>query len=677
MKKIIINKSILILLLIILITLLVIYYSKVIDNFENQKSSFRDQITRRGFGNIQLEINKNHYNGNGFNLYGYDRDGYDRDGYDKDGFDKNGYDRDGYNRKGLHKDGYDINGYNKLGYNKYGFDATGYNYINRDSQYYDKNGFDRKGYDRNGYDKDGYNIKGFNKSGYNRDGYDEEGYNIYGYNKEGVNKFGYDIDGNKVSEDKEENILNKYFKKSKKTFFNMFPFNIKNDILDQKIKKETNDYVNAYNKIELYFRSNDAIGNNTLYQKEQNKKDISRGNFKDVKNYKCWLGNQEDILNRNGQYASYKKFDCSLNEFYQKCKMLEKEDKCLLYVPSSCIKKYDDKKKGYVDDCESNSSFEEVDKKNGTTIKQVVSIDKDGNKQTQDIKLECPDDFKCINLPEDGGFGCPNKDFSEGPLEPINYTPEELKKFKDDGEGFPVCEYPQVTKSYTNCYIGDNKNILNENSIFSPYIKYGCDLYNNYKKCMDMSGGKYLVHDNNLGNVIEKELKKNSDGKYILPDGTIYNQEEYCKTPPDNVGISGFGCYNEDGTEFIEPLDPQKNKGNVCKYPIFDITDNNSNNINIYNKETEMLIGRINDSNNKQNIQKLKDEIKNIDDKKQKLLSRKKILIDNNKKLYNNIKKKYQTYLKNIKSNSPDYVKMKNYIKDILDDIDDKINKLN
>ena len=677
MKKIKINKLFILLLIILIIILLIIYYKNIIDNFSNQNTDYKEQITKKGLNSPGYKIDKNDYNGNGFNLYGYDKEGYDIDGYDINGFNREGYDRDNYNSRGLHKDGYDINGYNKLGYNKYGFDKTGYNYINRDSQYYDKNGFDRKGYDVNGYNKEGYDINGYTKNGYNKEGYDKEGYNIYGYNKEGVNKFGFDIDGNKIIKEDNDNILDKYFKESKKTFFNKYPFNINNDILNQKVKKITNDYVKTYDKLKLYYKSEDAVGDNTLYKEEQNKLDIYNNKLDKNKKYKCWLGNQENILNRNGQYSSYRKFDCTLNELYQKCKVLEKEDKCLLYIPPSCIKKYDSDKESYIDDCESNSSLEEVDKKNGKTIKQIIEIDKDGNKKTRDLKIKCPDDFECINLPENGGFGCPNENPIGKPLEPIKYTKEELKKFKESGNGYSMCENPKKIKGITNCYIGDNKNILNENPIFSPYIKYGCDLYNNYERCMSMPDNKYLVYDNYIGGLIEKDLEKNSNGKYILPDNTIYNKEEYCKTPPDNVGISGFGCYNKDGTDYLKPIDPQKNNGKICEYPMYDITTKDSNKINIYNKEIEESIGKLNNLSNKTESEELKNKIKEINNKIDKLLSNKKILIENNKKLNDNIKKKYETYLKNINSNNPEKVEMKNYIKIIIQNINNIKNKLN
>lgn len=655
---------------------LIIYNNNITENLENQNSDYKDQLTKKGLDDIELEINEDEYNGNGFNLFGYDKEGYDTDGYDKDGFDRKGYDREGYNRKGLHKDGYDIDGYNKLGYNKYGFDRAGYNYINRNSQQYNRKGFDRKGFDLNGYNEEGYDKDGYSKNGYNKKGYDREGYNMYGYNKDGINKFGFDVDGNKVIEEKVDNILDKYFEESKKTFFNMFPFNIKSDMLDQKIKNVTNDYINSYDKLNMYYKSEDAIGNNTLYQREQYLQNISKNELKDEKKYKCWLGNQEDILDKDGQYASYRKFDCSLNELYQRCKVLEKEDKCLLYVPPSCIKKYDNETEKFIDDCESNSSFEEVDKKNGKTIKQIIEIDKDGNEKTRDIQLKCPDNFKCINLPENGGFGCPNTDFTKEPLEPINYTKEEMKKLKESGEGYSICENPQRKKSITNCYLGDNKNLLNENPIFSPYIKYGCNLYKNYERCMDMSGNKYLVYDNYVGSVVEKELEKNSDGKYILPDGTIYNKEEYCKTPPDNVGITGFGCYDKDGINYVKPLDPQKNRGKVCEYPIYNISAKDSNEIDILNKKNDIKKQEIENSDNDEEIKKLNKDMNETNKQIKELLSKKKVLIENNKKLYNNIKKKYEFYLENINSNSPDNVEMKNYIRNILQNIENELKKM-
>ena len=110
---------------------------------------------------------------------------------------------------------------------------------------------------------------------------------------------------------------------------------------------------------------------------------------------------------------------------------------------------------------------------------------------------------------------------------------------------------------------------------------------------------------------------------------------------------------------------------------MYDITTKDSNKINIYNKEIEESIGKLNNLSNKTESEELKTKIKEINNKIDKLLSNKKILIENNKKFYENIKKKYETYLKNINSNNPEKVEMKNYIKIIIQNINNIKNKLN
>ena len=649
-KKII---SFILLFLLIILIIITIQNKKTLNEyFSSQDSDFTDILP----GNIgekqEVEIDENEYNGNGFNLYGYNINGYDIDGYNKDGFDKDGFDKEGYNKEGYHKDGYDTNGYNELGYDMYGYDRDGYNYYNRNSQMYNREGYDVKGYDVNGYDKEGYNNEGYNKHGYNKDGYDKNGYDIYGYNKDGVNRFGFNIKGERVykdGEEVEENNMSQYFEDSEKTFNNQYPFSLMSDMFNDKIEKETNDTVTAFEKMNQYYRDELSRKTNSLYQNEMLMQDKYKDEIKRTqgnrKTYKCWLGNDKNILNNNSQYASYQKFDCSLSELFEKCQELEQEDKCLLYVSPVCIDKFNTEENRYIKDCNAPGEFVEVKKGEIATHNRVIEIDKDGNEKTEEVKLKCPDNFKCMNLPEEGGFACPGKEFTDSPMEPIKYSPEELQKYKDNDEGFPICEYPQKRTAVNQCYLGDNRNILNENPVFTPYIKYGCDLYKNYKKCMETGEGKYLVYDEFRKDVIEKDLEKNSEGKYILPNGLEYTKTKYCKSPPDIMGMSGFGCYTKDGKGTEPPIDPSKNDGKVCNNPVFNLSRKDINNIDIYNQEIETTRNKIDNTDDETEKADLENKIKEIQSKKDVLINKKKELLNNVLTFYKSLKTKYELYL--------------------------------
>jgi len=83
---------------------------------------------------------------------------------------------------------------------------------------------------------------------------------------------------------------------------------------------------------------------------------------------KCVMGKNKPL---SSQYARY---GCNLYDYYNKCKTCSAQGKCLTF-----------------------------------------------SADTQDVICgKCTGTQSCIAMPDDGGFGCPGKDFTSDPVEPLD-----------------------------------------------------------------------------------------------------------------------------------------------------------------------------------------------------------------------------------------------------------------
>jgi len=120
------------------------------------------------------------------------------------------------------------------------------------------------------------------------------------------------------------------------------------------------------------------------------------------------------------------------------------------------------------------------------------------------------------------------------------------------------------SKKNLNCYVGSGNSKQYVKNL-SGYSKFGCNLYDDYKKCKKCKkdGYKCAIY------MTEQEDKTN--GKWKKAGVQCSNEcssDFTCETPPDTGDTySGFGCYNKDFSgDYLAPISPYDNNGQLCKY---------------------------------------------------------------------------------------------------------------
>ena len=466
------------------------------------------------------------------------------------------------------------------------------NIENLDFKTYDIYSYDSDGYNELGFDKDGYDKNGYDKYGYNKDGFDIDGYDKYGYDKNSVNKYGFTIDGMNTNE-----IIDKRFDTSR-SFNNSHPFNLVNDNTRAKIKERINLAIfNAANEKDKFVLKYSNI-------------DL------DEKIPECHVGsgNSPNNISIRGDpnYEPYKKYDCKLYQYYQKCLDCQKKDpnSCALYFPAQKSSDSDE--------------FSEPEVRCAS-----------GNL--------CPQDFKCINPPDMGGFGCYGNTFTDEFLPPIDPS-------SNDGK---ICKYPITINNELNddskCRIANNNLFYNENPIFAAYNIYGCNLYNLWEKCNTIintennNEKKCVKFYPDINDIVDVSCNENDDN--IITD---------CNQPPDLYGnIGGFGCYNSSGNGKA-PMNPEDNNGKFCKYPLVEMSNDEKNKIirhmvnkqlstnqiqiDFHQKKIDKIQQKFNDDKNKSNINIINNKLKKYKNVLNKLKN-KNDKNDDDIQLFNNLKK--------------------------------------
>ena len=108
----------------------------------------------------------------------------------------------------------------------------------------------------------------------------------------------------------------------------------------------------------------------------------------------------------------------------------------------------------------------------------------------------------------------------------------------------------QSNEESQDCHLGSGNNKQSTSSL-SGYNSQGCDLYNNYNKCVSCEAE-------------QKCATYNSDGEVQCSTSCPSNFS--CVNPPDD-SPAGFGCPGEDfSSPYMAPQDPSQNDGQLCKY---------------------------------------------------------------------------------------------------------------
>ncbi len=124
----------------------------------------------------------------------------------------------------------------------------------------------------------------------------------------------------------------------------------------------------------------------------------------------------------------------------------------------------------------------------------------------------------------------------------------------------PVIEnYTSSRKYIPTCNCKDPKKCcIGGKCIDGNYSEYSlnqCNLYENYKKCLNCGNTNKCGTINTNGDVVCAKCRRGQ-----IPKRSCIN------TPDDSP--AGFGCRGKRYTSNnIQPLDPLKYKGNVCRYP--------------------------------------------------------------------------------------------------------------
>ena len=129
--------------------------------------------------------------------------------------------------------------------------------------------------------------------------------------------------------------------------------------------------------------------------------------------------------------------------------------------------------------------------------------------------------------------------------------------FKGSGANKSTYKSRRYKPDISTCNCKDPLKCCIGGKCINNYSEYGpnqCNLYSNYKKCINCATEKKCGHINTDGDVICQRCRSSE-----TPGKSCIN------TPDDSP--AGFGCRGIESTsKNLEPLDPYKNNGNVCKY---------------------------------------------------------------------------------------------------------------
>ena len=159
--------------------------------------------------------------------------------------------------------------------------------------------------------------------------------------------------------------------------------------------------------------------------------------------------------------------------------------------------------------------------------------------QEENDDCGCNDEIRCSSC--DNCKWCINKDYSGSCI-------SKEKK----------CDSP---KGHSNkervCYLGKHKKRIPTRD-FSGYNSQGCNLYDNYLKCLN------CVKEKKCGLFYGEDGVKCGNPKNDKDNGCsgqTYNDNTWnCLNAPDDSPNAGFGCPNNK-----PPIDPKKNHNSVCE----------------------------------------------------------------------------------------------------------------